>query len=99
MSAIKKELMITVEKEEIVDFNFPKEDVLDSEPKRKERDSRIKKAMMLGNSYKGKVKIIFEDIEGLKKVETTIWGVTEKNILLKTTIIVPIRSIHEIKFY
>lgn len=99
MSEITETMIPTVEKEEIVNFIFPKEEVLGAEAKKEERDSRIKKAMRLGNSSKGKVKIIFEDMEGLKKVETTIWGVTENNILLKKTTLIPIRCIHEIKFY
>ncbi|PJA08310.1 MAG: hypothetical protein COX70_04035 [Flavobacteriales bacterium CG_4_10_14_0_2_um_filter_32_8] len=87
-----------VDKEEISDFTFPKGEVLNSDLARTERDSQIKKAMKLGNNSKGKVQIFFEDTEGLKKVETTIWGVTDKYILLKKTTIIPIRCIHEIKF-
>ena len=43
--------------------------------------------------------LIPEDIEGLKKVETTIWGFTDKNVILKKTTIIPIRCIHEVKFF
>lgn len=90
---------LLVQKEEISDYHFPKEEVVMDEVKRNELKAKINKALKLGNGYKGKVKIIFEDDQGLKKVETTIWGVTEKNILLKQTTIVPIRRIHDIKFY
>ena len=55
--------------------------------------------MRLGNSLKRKVKIIFKDIVGLKEVETTIWGFTDKNVILKKTTIIPIRCIQEVKFY
>ena len=34
-----------------------------------------------------------------KKVETTIWGFTDKNVILKKTIVIPIRCVHEVKFY
>lgn len=88
-----------IEKESIVEFSFPKGDVLDTEEKRQERQARIKRGTRLGNSLKRKVKIVFEDIEGLKKVETTIWGFTDKNVILKKTTIIPIRCIHEVKFY
>lgn len=54
--------------------------------------------MHLGNN-KIKVKIIFQDSEGKKVVDTSIWGITEQNIILKGTTIIPIRSIHEIKFF
>ena len=88
-----------IEKESIVEFSFPKGDVLDAEEQREERQARIEKGMHLGNASKGKVKIIFEDVEGMKKVETTIWGFTDKNVILKKTTIIPIRRIHEVKFY
>jgi len=88
-----------VEKEDIAKLVFPKEEVLKNAEKQKELKTKKKKALKLGNAYKGKVKILFEDNEGMKAVETTIWGVTDKNILLKQTIILPTRRIHEIKFY
>lgn len=88
-----------VEKESIVEFSFPQGDLLGTEEKRDERQARIEKGMHLGNASKGKVKIIFEDVDGLKKVETTIWGFTDKNVILKRTTIIPIRCIHEVKFY
>lgn len=99
MNAGIKDTTSLVEKEEIVEFSFPKGDVLDTEEKREERQARIQRGMRLGNSMKRKVKIIFEDNEGLKKVETTIWGFTDKNVILKKTTIIPIRCIHEVKFY
>jgi len=99
MNAVLKDATILIEKEDIIDFSFPKGDVLDSNEKRLEREDRIKRGMRLGNNMKRKVKIIFEDTEGLKKVETTIWGFTDKNVILKKTTIIPIRRIHEVKFY
>jgi len=44
-------------------------------------------------------KILFEDASELKRVETTIWGITDKNIILKRGTIIPIQRIHEIKFF
>ena len=86
-------------KEDVSELNFPKDNVLIDVEEQKKLKSKINKALKLGNALKGKVKIIFEDDEGRKMVETTIWGVTDKNILLKKTTIVPIRRIHDIKFY
>lgn len=88
-----------VAKENISQLTFPKSDVLIDETERKERQKRVERAMTLGNTRKSKVRIVFEDIEGVKTVETTIWGVTDNNIILKKTTIIPIRRIHEIKFY
>jgi hypothetical protein len=99
MSAKIIDTTILIEKEEITEFSFPAGDVLKTEEERNERLSRIEKGTLLGNRSKRKVKIIFEDVDGLKKVETTIWGFTDKNVILKKTTIVPIRRVHEIKFY
>ena len=90
---------IIVAKEEISNLKFPKEEVLMDAEKQKEIKTSIEKAMKLGNSYKGKVRIVFEDSECVKSVETTIWGFTDKNVLLKKTTLIPIRRVHEIKFY
>ena len=88
-----------VAKENISQLIFPKSDVLLSELKQSERQRRVVRAMKLGNNKKHKVKIIFEDLDGLKKVDTTIWGVTEKNVILKRGVLIPIQRVHEIKFY
>ena len=99
MNATATKTATIVAKENITQLTFPKSDVLLSELKQSERKRRVVRAMKLGNNKKFKVKIIFEDIDGLKKVETTIWGVTEKNIILKKGTLIPIERIHEIKFY
>jgi len=99
MNAVAIKNTTIVAKENVSLLTFPKSDVLPSEHKQLERQRRIVKGMKLGNNKKHKVKIIFEDLESLKKVETTIWGVTEKNIILKKGVLIPIHRIHEIKFY
>ncbi len=99
MNAVLNDIVRLIEKEDIKEFTFPQGDVLVTEEQKTERQARIKRGMRLGNSFKRKVKIIFEDIEGLKKVETTIWGFTDKNVILKKTTMIPIRCIHEVKFY
>ncbi|MCC1483282.1 hypothetical protein J1C55_01655 [Winogradskyella sp. E313] len=61
--------------------------------KRKERCNKLKRAMALGNLEQEKVKIIFIDNEGFKRVETTIWGVTDKNVILKESTLIPLGRI------
>lgn len=52
--------------------------------------------MSIGNLEHDKVIILFQDIQGLKKVNTTIWGVTDKEIILKKGVIIPIHRIENI---
>jgi hypothetical protein len=87
-----------IDKEKIADLKFPSEEVLKTKEEITQRRSDLEKATTLGNAYRGKIKIIFEDSEGLKKVETTIWATTEKNIILKQGITVPICRIHQVRF-
>lgn len=82
-----------VEKEEIADFQFPKEDVLISENEKKILNAQLQRANTLGNIEHHKVKIYFEDTEGKKVVYTTIWGITEAFILLKQNVFIPIQRI------
>ena len=88
-----------VEKEDVALLKFPKGDVLPSPELQRKRNSELLKAIKLGNNQKRKVKIDFEDSEGFKRTETTIWAVTENNILLKSGIHIPIERIHTVSPY
>ncbi len=86
-------------KENIDKLTFPKDDVLlNGLEQQKERLLSIIKAMHLGKD-KIKVRILFEDNVGLKMVETTVWGISEKYTLLKGNITLPTRCIHKIFIY
>ncbi len=86
-----------VEKENVADLKFPGEEVLLSVEAVKLRKADLDKALKLGNAEKGKTRIIFEDSESVKQVETTIWGVTDKRIILKQGVVIPIHRIHEVR--
>ena len=81
----------------MANLRFPNEEVLLSADAIKARKMELEKALKLGNIEHGKIRIIFEDNAGLKQVETTIWGVTDKRIILKQGLVIPIHRIHEIK--
>lgn len=83
----------TVNKEEIKYLQFPKEEVLSSKEDQNERCLMMKRAMALGNLEQEKVGILFLDNEGYKRVETTIWGVTNKYVILKQATVIPLERI------
>jgi len=85
-----------VPKEAISRYKFVNNDVLQTADERKMRQALLEKAMILGNGYKGKVKIVFETQEGTKAVETTVWQAGQDNIMLKGGINIPIRCIREV---
>ena len=90
---------LMVQKEEISKLLFPKQEVLKSKEEIKVRRNELERATTLGNAERGKIKIIFEDSEGVKKVETTIWATTEQNIVLKGGVFIPIHRIHQINIF
>lgn len=87
----------SIEKEKVVNLKFPVEDVLTSSDEIKQRRADLERALTLGNLEHHKMKIIFKDDEGVKSVETTIWGVTDKRVILKHGMVIPIHRIYEIR--
>ncbi len=87
---------VKVEKEMISELKFPENEVLSSADAIKIRTASLERAMKLGNLEHNKIKIIFEDSEGVKQVETTVWGVTDKRVILKQGVVIPINRVHEV---
>lgn len=86
-----------IPKEEVAKFKFVSDDVLPTEGEREERFKKLEKAMLLGNGYKTKVKITFETIEGIRKVETTVWEASEDQLLIKGDTMIPIHAILDVE--
>lgn len=82
-----------IEKECIKFLTFSKNEVLGRKEERLNRFLDLKRALALGNLEKEKVKITFVDDTGLKMVETTIWGLTDKSVILKQATIIPLQRI------
>lgn len=87
----------TIDKGEAANLIWPQEDLNENEEKKKDLFIKLRVALILGNIEKIKCSIYFKDSIGMKKIETTIWAVCEKNILLKSGIHLPIRRIIDIK--
>ena len=87
---------VLIEKENISGLKFPDTDVLTSKDEIKMRFTNLERALKLGNLEHNKIKIVFEDSEGIKQVNTTVWGVTDKRVILKQGIVIPIQRIHEV---
>ncbi|GAB5419105.1 MAG: hypothetical protein Crog4KO_06130 [Crocinitomicaceae bacterium] len=83
-----------IEKESITSLTFRTREPIQQHPKLM---NQIKSATRLGNAYRGKVSIIFQDDVGMKRVETTIWASGAKYICLKGGMWLPIDRIVEIK--
>lgn len=87
----------TIEKEKIEDLKFPAAEVLKDSGKIDERKTELQRALTLGNLEQQKIRIYFEDDVSRKVVETTVWGVTDKRVILKQGVVIPIHRVHSIK--
>ncbi|MBL4654850.1 MAG: hypothetical protein JKY33_03395 [Bacteroidia bacterium] len=79
------------------EYHYPKGEVLLSLEDVTLRKAMLERATTLGNAYHSKVKIDFETTNGIKEVETTIWATTEKYVLLKGGIAIPIHCILDVR--
>lgn len=86
-----------VEKEIIGELNFPMEKVLNDQADEKMLKNELDRAIALGNLEHHKVKIYFEDDKKKQVVNTTIWAVTDKAIVLKQNVVIPIKRIHKLE--
>ena len=83
-----------IEKEEVVNFKFlaaPKEDV-------HVQKDKLLNAVRLGNEFKSKAYITFQTDQGPKKIETTVWSVTEKYLQIKNGVSIPLKSLIDIQY-
>jgi hypothetical protein len=93
------ETLLATPKEHIGNLSFVQQDVLSTPQLKAERKYRLRRAMLLGNIYQTKVTIKFrDDLNILRKVDTTIWAVFEEHISVKSGITIPIRAIEDIEF-
>jgi ssRNA-specific RNase YbeY (16S rRNA maturation enzyme) len=61
-------------------------------------NNQLNKALMLGNTHKRKVNIIFQDDESIKTMNTTIWAYGTKYVCFKGGVWIPKSRLIEIEF-
>ncbi|MDN3588905.1 hypothetical protein QWY86_19665 [Pedobacter aquatilis] len=84
----------TVEKEQIGYLNI----INANEDNSGVLQKKLDEAQRLGNEFKSKAVITFNTTIGPKRVDTTVWAVTEKYIQLKNNIHIPLKSLIDIDF-
>ncbi len=82
-----------IPKEQVSSLRFPRQALMLSESERSGILHNTEEATRLGNSEHGKCRIVFQDDEGLKAVETTIWTFDPENIVLKYGMTIPVSRV------
>ena len=88
-----------IEKELIPDLKFNVSEVLKSQIEVMKRMLDLDRAVVLGNNYHLKVKLIFEDEDGYKQVNATILAVTDKHVIFRSCITIPTNRVHKVDVY
>lgn len=86
-----------IKKEEIPHLHCNCNEVLNKQEEIKKRIAELKKAANKGQSFYSKTRIVFLTEEGLKEVTTTVFAVTDQNVVLKGGINIPVCCIKQVK--
>lgn len=87
-----------IPKEQISSLRFPRQPLALSERERTVILKNMAKTTRLGNAEHGKCRIVFQDDEGVKAVETTIWTFDPENIVLKYGMVIPVARVISVEF-
>lgn len=60
--------------------------------------SKLQSALRLGNEFKSKTNIVFMTDDGPKRIETTVWSVTDKYMQIKAGVLLPLTSLIAIDY-
>ncbi|WP_313383428.1 hypothetical protein [Chishuiella sp.] len=83
-----------IEKEDVKKYKFLdayKEDV-------ELQTEKLNGAVRLGNEFKSKAYITFQTEQGPKKIETTVWSVTDKFLQIKNGVLIPLDSLINVQY-
>ncbi|MGO1244646.1 MAG: hypothetical protein ACTJHT_05270 [Sphingobacterium sp.] len=58
---------------------------------------KLLSAQRLGNEFKSKTTIVFQTEDGPKRIETTVWSLTEQYVQIKSGVLIPLKSIVEVE--
>lgn len=89
--------IIQIEKELLHGMRFSNEDILSLDSSKADRKKKLLNALQLGNLFKCHVRLhIVEENSRIYETEATIWAVTEKHVILKNHLTIPIHTIRDV---
>ena len=92
--------ILTPDHAHVSQIQFKKEDVYVTKFEKQERLKRLIAAMKLGNNHNQKVRINFLNRnDQMMEIKAKVWSVTEKYVLLRNGIAIPISSVSEVNYH
>ena len=92
--------LLTPDHLNVSNIQFKKEDVLNTLYEQRDRLEKLTTAMKLGNNHKQKVRIRFMNTnDQVMEMKAKVWSVTEKYVILRNSITIPIASVLEVNFH
>ena len=85
-----------IEQTELLRVSFKNEDTMYIQEQLKSRDQKLYMAMLMGNNYYENVRILFSTEDGEREIVSRIWARTDKFIVLKGGMFIPIGSVIDI---
>ena len=92
--------LLTPDHSHVSNIKFKKDDALSSTYEKRERMKKLISAMKLGNNHKQKVRIHFMNVnDQILEIKAKVWSVTEKYVILRNSIAIPISSIRDVNYH
>lgn len=83
-----------INKEELVNYKIVKA----QEDHSASLNLKLKNALRLGNEFKSKSTIVFQTSEGPKRIETTVWTLTDGYLQIKSGLVIPLNSLIDVYY-
>lgn len=85
-----------IEQTELLKVIFKNEDTMYIQEQVKSRDQKLYMAMLMGNNYYDNVRILFNTEDGEREIVSRIWARTDKFVVLKGGMFIPIGAVIDI---
>lgn len=94
MEKEKSAVIELINKEDIANYKV----VRAPEDRSVELRTKLSNALRLGNEFKSKCAIAFQTTEGAKRIETTVWTLTDSYLQIKNGVVIPLNSLIDVTY-
>ncbi len=87
---------LKIDRNDLLKVVFKNENTMYLQESIKSRDQKLYMAMLMGNNYYDNVRILFNTEDGVREVISRIWARTDKFVVLKGGMFIPIGALVDI---